>query len=150
MAMCRQNDLSTARSSHVMCSPCHKVERLNLARTSDQYHSHDFIFGPLVTAGPLDLQFKRGPFLSLSSRVSFMAKAIPTNRYAIQLAIFVAFGTRWLFALICTVLILTFKLGGKIIQCSVREALIKRHRHLGFLFGYDIGVISVSKIICVL
>ena len=56
----------------------------------------------------------------LSSRASFMARAIPTNRYAIQLAIFVAFGTSWILSLLCC-LYLTLKLGGKIIQSSFRE-----------------------------
>jgi hypothetical protein len=73
-----------------------------------------------------------------------MARAIPTNRYAIQLAIFVAFGMCW-FLFLLYYLYLTPKLGGKIIQCRFGEVLTRQCQYLpGFLFGYDIGVISVS------
>ena len=51
-----------------------------------------------------------------------MARAIPTNRYAIQLAIFVAFGMCCFFFLLYC-LYLTPKLGGKIIQRRFGEVL---------------------------
>lgn len=82
---------------------------------SDRYHIIYILFGPLdiprvsfrwcrlvsyTLWHPYGWPFKRGSKLAslalvswqVPSRVSFMARTVPTNRYAIQLSLFVAFG----------------------------------------------------------